>query len=130
MLGISTYTYIKGHSVKVLVLGASGATGRLVVTQLFRRNIIARIVVRRNASLPEEIRKNHMIEIVRGNISEFDDATNVALIEGCDAVVCCLGHNITLKGLFGQPRMLVYGALKNICDAIVTDSKEHVSNVS
>jgi len=107
---------------KVLVLGASGATGKLVVTQVYRRNIISRIVVRRNASLPEEILNNQMIEIVRGNISEFDYSTNVKLIEGCDAVVCCLGHNITFKGIFGKPHMLVYGALKNICDAIIKDS--------
>ena len=107
---------------KVLVLGASGATGKLVVSQLYRRNIISRIVVRRNASLPEEILHNQMIEIIRGNISEFDYATNVKLIEGCDAVVCCLGHNISFKGMFGKPQLLVYGALKNICDAIIKDS--------
>jgi putative NADH-flavin reductase len=93
---------------KVLVLGASGATGKLVVTQLYRKNIISRIVVRRNASLPEEILNNQIIEIVRGNISEFDYSANVKLIEGCEAVVCCLGHNITFKGVFGKPHMLVY----------------------
>ena len=109
---------------KVLILGASGATGKLVVSQLYKRNITSRIVVRKNASLPEEILNNEMIEIVRGDISEFDYSTNVKLIEGCNAVVCCLGHNLTIKGLFGKPHMLVYGSLKNICDVIIKNSGE------
>lgn len=109
---------------KVLVLGASGATGKLIVSQLYRRNINSRIVVRRNVSLPEEILNNKIIEIVKGNISEFDYTANVKLIEGCDAVVFCLGHNITFKGMFGKPHMLVYTSLKNICDAIIKDSNE------
>jgi nucleoside-diphosphate-sugar epimerase len=111
---------------KVLILGASGATGKLVVTQLLRRNINVRIVVRENALLPEEIINSRLVEIVAGNIFEFDSIKNSTLIEGCDAVVCCLGHNITFKGIFGKPQMLVCQSLKNVCDAIIKYASKKV----
>jgi nucleoside-diphosphate-sugar epimerase len=111
---------------KVLVLGASGATGKLVVTQLLRRNIDTRIVIRKNALLPEEILNSKSVEIVGGNVSKFDFIENANLIERCDAVVCCLGHNITFKGIFGKPHLLVYESLKNICDAIIKNSSKNV----
>jgi nucleoside-diphosphate-sugar epimerase len=109
---------IKGDIVKVLVLGASGATGRLVANQLVRKGVPSRLVARENSLIPEEILNNKNVEIVRGNITEFDNYTHTNLISDCDAIVCCLGHNITFKGIFGKPRKLVYEAIKNICYAI------------
>ena len=40
---------------KVLILGASGATGKLVVQQLVKRKIQVRIVVRESAIIPSNI---------------------------------------------------------------------------
>ena len=40
---------------KVLVLGASGATGKLVVQQLIKRQINVRVLLREGATLPEEV---------------------------------------------------------------------------
>jgi len=37
---------------KVLVLGASGATGKLVVKQLIKRQINTRIIVKKSTALP------------------------------------------------------------------------------
>jgi hypothetical protein len=91
---------------KVLVLGASGATGRLVVMQLLKRQINTRIVVRESAILSAEILDHPLVEIERGNIAEFDDSEIIGLLQDCDAIVSCLGHNITLKGMFGKPRNL------------------------
>ena len=51
---------------------------------------------------------------------------NLELINDCDAVGCCLGHNISFKGLFGKPRMLVSDSIKNICNAIERSKKEKV----
>lgn len=39
-------------------------------------------------------------------------------VQGCDAVVSCLGHNLTFKGLFFPPRKLVTEAVKRLCRAI------------
>jgi hypothetical protein len=39
-------------------------------------------------------------------------------VNGCHAVASCLGHNISFKGMFGQPRMLVSDATRRLCNAI------------
>ena len=37
---------------------------------------------------------------------------------GCDAVVSCLGHVISFKGIFGAPRKLCTEATRRLCAAI------------
>jgi nucleoside-diphosphate-sugar epimerase len=101
---------------KVLVLGASGATGKLVVMQLLLREINVRVVVRESAALPREILDNPLVEIVKGSITEFTDTAMRSLLQGCDTVVSCLGHNITFKGLFGKPRNLVSHTVEKISE--------------
>jgi len=108
---------------KVLVLGASGATGKWVVMQLIKRKIETRIVVREGAILSAEIADNALVETKRGNITEFNAAERANLIRGCNAIVCCLGHNITLKGMFGKPRNLVFGTIRKMCEAVDGKSK-------
>ena len=111
---------------KVLVLGATGATGRLVVKQLLNKNINVKAVVRKNNSVLKDFENHKLLKCLVGNISEFDLNKNIELINDCDAVICCLGHNITFKGLFGKPRMLVSDSIKNICEAISRRQKEKV----
>lgn len=103
---------------KTLVFGASGATGKLVVSQLLERNLLAKIVVRETAIIPVKIAENKNIEIVKGNIDDFNTDQIQKLMLDCDSIVCCLGHNISFKGLFGQPHNLVVNAAKKITDAI------------
>ncbi len=99
---------------KVLVLGASGATGRLVVSQLVERNIRVRALVRPTARVDEQIRDHALVELVSGQIDDCGEQDIQNLIEGCDAVICCLGHNISLKGMFGRPRKLVTHAVQRV----------------
>jgi len=103
---------------KTLVLGASGATGKLVVSNLLDKNISARIVIRESATISDKIAADKNIEIVEGNIDSFSTGKLRELILDCDSVVCCLGHNISFKGLFGPPRKLVVNAVKKITAAI------------
>lgn len=105
---------------KTLVLGASGATGKLVVSQLLKRNIAVRIVLRETAIIPVETTDNKNIEVVRGNIDEFDTNLIQELMLDCDSVICCLGHNISFKGIFGHPYKLVVNSVKKISNAILT----------
>lgn len=105
---------------KTLVLGASGATGKLVVSQLLERNISAKIVIRESATISDNLAEDKNIEIVKGNIDSFSTGKIRELILDCDSVVCCLGHNISFKGLFGQPQKLVVNAVKKITAAIAS----------
>ena len=111
---------------KVLVLGASGATGSLAAMQLIKKQINIRIVARDGAILPEEITDNPLIEIKKGNINEINDSEMINLLQDCDAIVSCLGHNITFKGMFGKPRDLVSGSIRNISKTIKDMSDKKV----
>ena len=103
---------------KVLVLGASGATGKLVVQQLVKRNIQVRVIVRESANLPGQISDDKSIEIIKGNINDFEIAKIKAIVKDCDSVICCLGHNISFKGIFGPPRKLVSNTVAKIIEAL------------
>jgi hypothetical protein len=103
---------------RILVLGASGATGRLVVKQLIKRHINIRVAVREGAILSSEVLDNPLVEIERGNISEFTDLEMISLLHDCNAIVSCLGHNITMRGIFGKPRNLVSDTVRNICESV------------
>jgi nucleoside-diphosphate-sugar epimerase len=103
---------------KVLVLGASGATGKLVVQQLVKKNIQVRIVVRDSAIIPIQILNNKSIEVIKGNINDFDISKIKDLVKDCDSVICCLGHNLSFKGIYGPPHKLVYNTVVKIIEAL------------
>lgn len=103
---------------KVLVLGASGATGKLVVQQLVKRNVKVRIVVRESAVIPDQISNDQSIEIIKGNINDFEITNTKDLLKDCDSIICCLGHNISFKGIFGPPRKLVFNTVVKIMEAL------------
>jgi putative NADH-flavin reductase len=57
---------------KVLLLGASGATGKLVGLQLPKKGINLRVVIRENAVLPQELLNTSFVEIIRENITDLN----------------------------------------------------------
>jgi putative NADH-flavin reductase len=102
----------------ILVVGASGATGRLLVEQLLIRDQKIKVVVRSPDSLPKVIKNHKNLSIIQASVLDLSDAEMEQHVKGCDAVASCLGHNITLKGLFGHPRRLVTDATSRLCNAI------------
>jgi hypothetical protein len=48
----------------------------------------------------------------------LSDEDLLSQVRGCDAVISCLGHVISLKGIMGPPRNLVARATKKVCLAI------------
>lgn len=103
---------------KSLVLGASGATGKLVVQQLAQKNIQVRVVVRESAIIPRQISDYKSIDIIKGNINDFEIVKIKSLVKDCDSVICCLGHNISFKGIVGPPHKLVYNTVVKIIEAL------------
>ena len=59
---------------KVLVLGASGATGSLVVQQLIDRGFSVRLLVRPTSYLDESIVKSSQVEVVRAHLLKSTDS--------------------------------------------------------
>ena len=109
---------------KVLVLGATGATGKLVVQQLIKRNIEVRIVVRDPQKVSGDLININLLEFIVGSISVFNRSQYYDLVKDCNAVISCLGHNITFRGLFGKPRLLVTYCMMNVCEAIQESKKD------
>jgi hypothetical protein len=52
-------------------------------------------------------------------VLDFDEARLVELVDGCDAIASCLGHNASLRGVFGPPYRLVTRTVRRLCDAVL-----------
>lgn len=102
----------------VLVVGATGATGRLLVRELLDRGVCVRVVVRDATRLDESLRGRPNLSVVEASVSKMTDDGIRALVAGCAAAACCLGHNLSTKGLFGPPYRLVTDATRRICNAL------------
>lgn len=103
---------------KTLVVGASGATGKQLVEQLLAKGNHVKVVVRSPEKLPESCKDNQKLEIIAASILELSDKEMIDYVGGCDAIASCLGHNITLKGIYGKPRRLVTDATRRLCEAV------------
>lgn len=103
---------------KTMVLGATGATGKLLVSELLERGQLVKVIVRSPDKLPETLKQNPNLTIIHANLLEFSDAELNEQVKGCDAVASCLGHTPSFKGIFGQPRKLVTDATRRLCEAI------------
>ncbi|KAB8165370.1 NAD(P)H-binding protein [Lysobacter maris] len=102
----------------VLVAGASGATGRLLVDILLGHGRRVRAIVRSPARLPASLREHPRLSIVHADLLDLDEEAMARQVEDCTAIVSCLGHNPTLRGLFGPPRRLVTEATSRLCEAV------------
>lgn len=102
----------------VLLLGGSGRTGGRVLAQLLERGVAVRAIVRSAARLPESTRGHPRLSVVEANLLSLTGEELVRHVSGCDTVISCLGHTISLKGLFGPPYDLVTRAVSNIAAAV------------
>ena len=103
---------------KVLIAGASGATGKHLVEQLLIQKHQVKAIVRSPEKLPESWRNNDNLQIIPASILALSYRKMKELSNDCQAVVSCLGHNITWRGMYGQPRRLVTDATHRLCNAI------------
>jgi nucleoside-diphosphate-sugar epimerase len=108
----------------VLVVGGTGRTGRRVVEQLLDRGVAVRAIVRTPARLPGSVAGRPGLSVIEASLSSIGDSDLVRYVSGCDAVVSCLGHTISLRGVFGPPHDLVTRAVVRLCRAIETARPE------
>jgi nucleoside-diphosphate-sugar epimerase len=101
-----------------LVVGATGATGRLLVEQLLKCGQKVRVIVRSPDKLPASLKNHENLSVIRASILDLSDVEMAQHVRGCDAVASCLGHSPSLKGMYGPPRRLVTDATRRLCEAI------------
>ena len=87
----------------VSVAGASGATGRVAVDKLLSLGIEVSAVARSFSPLPDK----YKVLKVTSAVHSLDRAGMKRHANSCDAVVSCLGHSLTCKGVFGKPCVLL-----------------------
>jgi nucleoside-diphosphate-sugar epimerase len=97
------------------VAGATGATGKLLVQQLLDRGRSVRAVVRSAERLPGALRGHERLSLVTASLLDLTDDELSEQVSGCDSIACCLGHNLTLRGIYGHPRRLVTDATRRLC---------------
>ena len=102
----------------ILVVGATGKTGRLLVEQLLGKNYKIRVIVRSPHKLPAEVLENPNTTVIGANVLDLTDEEMAEYVKDCDAVVSCLGHVTNIKGIFGKPRKLCTDATRRLCSAI------------
>jgi hypothetical protein len=100
---------------KVLLLGGTGRTGGRVLTQLLERGAGVRAIVRRAARLPPGSLGHPGLTVVEASLPSLGDDDLRHHLRGCDAVVSCLGHVLSLRGVFGPPLDLVARTTERVC---------------
>lgn len=107
-----------------LVIGASGATGRLLVEQRLKRRQQVRIIVRSTDNQPDNVTAHKNLSVIQASILDLSDAEMSQHVSGCDALASCLGHKLSFKGIFGRPRRLVTDATQRLCRAVKENRPE------
>ncbi len=102
----------------VLLVGATGRTGRRVLQQLLDRGVHVRAIVRSSAKLPADVVGNPNVVVIEAPVLSLRDDELQEHLRGCDAILSCLGHVISLAGIFGSPRDLVTRTTTRLCRAV------------
>lgn len=105
---------------KVMVAGASGATGQLLVRQLLDRGLSVKAIVRSPKKFLDAVGLHERLVVIDASILELSDIEFVQHVSECAAVVSCLGHTMSFKGVYGNPRRLVTEATRRLYEAIKT----------
>ncbi|MCI0450998.1 MAG: SDR family oxidoreductase [Candidatus Latescibacteria bacterium] len=93
---------------RILVIGATGGTGREIVTQALERGHDVVALARK----PSKIKITHeRLRVVQGDVMNL--ASLETAVQGCEAVVCALGH----KRWIGPSKILSEGT-RNIVRAM------------
>lgn len=104
----------------VLLVGSTGRTGRQVLEQLLARGINVRAIARSRHKLPTDLTGNPNLTVIEADLLSLRDEDLQCQVSGCDAVISCLGHVVSVRGVFGPPYDLVTRATMRLCRAIET----------
>ena len=120
-------------SLTFLVVGATGMTGRHVVQQLLEQGHLVRVIVRSKqrmldalANLPDV--KDRLLQVKEASLLDLTDGEICEQVKGTQAVICCLGHTMDFRGVFGHPRRLVTVAVNRLTTATIQVSENKQDN--
>jgi nucleoside-diphosphate-sugar epimerase len=102
----------------VLLLGGTGRTGLCALEQLTKRGVRVRAIVRETKKVPPHLREHAGVELIEASLLSLSATELESHVRGVDAVVSCLGHVLSFRGIFGAPRDLVTQAIQRVTAAI------------
>jgi hypothetical protein len=76
-----------------------------------------RAIVRSATKVPPHLRDRPGVELIEASLLSLSDAELQAHLRGVDAVISCLGHVLSVAGIFGPPRDLVTQAMTRVAHA-------------
>ena len=103
---------------QVLVAGATGRTGGPLVRQLLERGHTVRAIARSPEKIPASLRAHPLLRVIEASVLDLNAEEMASHVRGCDALVSCLGHVMSVRGMFGAPRDLCTQATRRLCRAI------------
>jgi putative NADH-flavin reductase len=77
---------------KILIAGATGATGNRLVKQLLDGGHVVTVIVRTPEKFHQDIRNHKNIPIRTSAVLDLSHADLAKQVENCDAIVSCLGQ--------------------------------------
>ena len=107
-----------------LVVGASGATGKNLVEQLLISKQKVKVIVRSPENLPQSWKSNDQLTIIKASVLDISENEMAEHLQDCSAVASCLGHTLSWKGIYGNPRKLVTDAVDLLCNAIENNAPD------
>ncbi|MBK8482749.1 MAG: SDR family oxidoreductase [Proteobacteria bacterium] len=102
----------------VLLVGGTGRTGGRVLQQLLGRGISVRAIVRSRGKLPPDVAGHPNLTVIEASLLSLRDEELRHHLRGADAVISCLGHVLSCKGIFGPPHDLVTRATTRLCRGV------------
>jgi putative NADH-flavin reductase len=111
-----------------LVVGATGNTGKHVVQFLLDQGqnvkVLARSKDRMLSLLTQKEDYGDRLHITEATVLSIPEEQLKDMVIDCDAVVSCLGHNLTMKGMFGRAdRRLVRDSVQRLTGAMPSSTK-------
>ncbi len=103
----------------VLVIGATGNTGKWVVRKLLQQNIKVKALLRDSSKIENDLQSNPNLWVNEIDWLSADPDELKKLISDCQVVISCLGHSPTLRGIFGNPKKLVTQSVQKFGKTII-----------
>lgn len=125
-----------GNSVAtILVIGATGNTGKHVVRQLLDQGQPVQVIVRSKQRMFDVLpistqarnQGDHdLLSIKEGSLLDMTSYDIENSVRDAKAVICCLGHSMDFNGIFGDPKHLVSDSVKKVTDALLKTSGQSI----
>lgn len=107
----------------ILILGANGATGQILTQTLLDRDLPVLAMVRRRDSLPPSLADHPNLTLIEASLLDLSENELTSTLRLTNAVVSCLGHNLSFRGVFGSPRRLVTDSVKRIANSVSSSAR-------